>query len=270
MSPEVSDLFYRCVHMLHGNFKLDRQHAGSIIASLCQNYDLPEGVFIGPLSAQPEEVGDLLKHQPGLGLRLLDPTKVTAVGIDVGNLSFARVGSSEREIQIDLRDIQFFNTGHKTPIAKHVFTEERVISGRVTEESWVNLVKGWAPYEQNRLLRVKLVYKDRPDQFFVENDEERGMISFADRAFLAMDDDMLIDKLIDIQCYLSAKDRADLKSVVIETFLGTAEDEELTITPHPEVVENSVGEQRATLYLKNLGILNEALRDITLQNRQIE
>ena len=270
MSPEVSDLFYRCVHMLHGNFKLDRQHAGSIIAALCQNYDLPEGVFIGPLSAQPEEVGDLLKQHPGLEFRLLDPTKITVVGVDIGNLSFVRADSSEHEILKGHRDVQFFNAGHKTPIAKHVFTEERVISGRVTEESWVKLVKGWPPYEQNRLLRVKLVYKDRPDQFFVENDEERGIVTFADRAFLAMDDDMLIDKLVDIQCYLSAKDRADLKSVVIETFLGTAEDEELTITPHPEVVENSVGEQRAALYLKNLTILNDVLRNITLQNRQIE
>lgn len=275
MSPEISDLFYRCVHMLHGNFKLDRQHAGSVVAAVGQNYDIPEGVFIGPLSAQPEEIADLLAQQPGLGFRLLDPTTVSAVGVDIGNLSFARVDSTQRELLMGYKDVQFFNRVDKTPIAKHRFSAESVISGRETEKPWGSAVADIVKGHPEGLWKIRLDYvsvEEEPAEssgFVTGLNADQVTVDVDPVMFLAISGEQLEDWLREVQDGLDNSEREGLVSVWVLPVYEPSQLTKVEISVPPRVVENSVGEQRATLYLKNLIVLNEALREYTLRDNQV-
>lgn len=256
----LKDPLYEEVHRrLMVQNGLTFEYTKSLIDHVINRFDIPEGVTISKTALTVEHVlGAMrLENHPQ---HSIDPTSVTMAGVDINGSSFCRMTAVQGSPYRGSQDLDLYNLSTLPRLEKYEYVDEKEVSGRSTEGDWGEVARNWDGFNQENFFRIRLVYEEDKELFFVDDNIEYEEAELHDKAFLCMPGDLTIEKLGKLQDWLGATLRKKLIKVVAEPFPPTAPQLELVLEVHPTVIENSYETQLTNLVERNLTRLVEVLR----------
>jgi hypothetical protein len=256
----LKDPLYEEVHRrLMVQNGLTFEYTKSLIDYVINRFDIPEGVTISKTALSIEHVLGAMKLENRTE-HSVDPTSVTMAGVDINGSSFCRITAVQGSPYRGSQDLDFYNLSTLPRLEKYEYVDEKEVSGRSTEGNWGEVARNWEGLTTDNFFRIRLVYEEGEEQFFIGDNSEYEEAELHDVAFLCMPAGLTIQTLGKLQDWLGATLRKKLVKVVVETFISNAPRLELVLDVHPTVIENSHETQLTNLKERNLQRLVEVLR----------